>query len=87
MNIRNDNAGCVSEKHILNCGFTIFDTIKGNDMGQSSFELPQFQNSKCKIIGGYWNYVIKNLAGETILDGWWNSTDEFDQTIKKLNLC
>ena len=86
MNIYKNSAGRASENHILNSGFEVFDTIEGNDMGQMSFSLPQFKNSRMKITGGYWNYTIKDIKTEEKLwEGWWNSNEEFDETINIIN--
>lgn len=85
MNIRNDAAGCVDHEHILNRGFKVFDTIVGNDMGMS-WSIPQYKNSKCTIIGGYWHWKIKDNSGKELFGGWWNSNEEFDRTVEDLNL-
>ena len=86
MNIHTDKAGYATGKHIKKSGFTVFDTITGNDMGQMDWEIPQYENDKCKITGGYWEWCIKDLEGNEIWRGWWNSNDEFDQTMKILSL-
>ena len=53
-------------------------------MGQV-IEMPQYQNDEIQIVGGYWNYIVKNRkTGETIWSGWWNSNDEFDETMNTL---
>ena len=86
MNITNDKAGAVSHEHILKRGFKVFETIEGSDMGQMSWSMPQFKNDKIRILGGYWNYVIKPLnSNKTIWEGWWNSNEEFDETINEIN--
>lgn len=85
MNIRTFNSGSVSEHHILSKGFEIFETIEGNDMGQMSYEIPQYTNGYITINGGYWNYVIKDKDGVVLFDGWWNSNDEFDETLEIIN--
>lgn len=80
MNILKDSAGCVTHKHIKNKGFNIFDTIEGYD-----YSIPQYQNNKFQIVGGYWNWIIKDIkTGQKIWSGWWNSNDEFDKTILEL---
>jgi hypothetical protein len=84
MNILKDSAGRVNHNHILSKGFEVFDIIKGNDMGQMEYEIPQYSNGKLKIIGGYWNWVIKNEKNEKLWEGWWNSNEEFNETIKEL---
>lgn len=85
MNITNDEAGYVTNEHIKSRGFEVFDTIEGNDMGQMSYSLDQYQNDKIQILGGYWNYVIKDReTGNKLWEGWWNSNEEFDQTINEL---
>ena len=85
MNIHKDSAGYVTGKHIESRGFKVFDTIEGNDMGQMSYSMPQYQNEKVQILGGYWNYVVKDIkTGQKLWEGWWNSNDEFDTTMAKL---
>jgi hypothetical protein len=86
MNIHKDSAGCVTENHILGKGFIVFDIIEGNDMGQMSYSMPQYQNNKCKILGGYWNYTVKNNKDEKVWEGWWNSNEEFDNTMIDLGM-
>ena len=86
MNIHKDSAGYVTEKHILSKEFEVFDTIEGNDMGQMSYSMPQYKNQKCKILGGYWNYVVENNNDEKVWEGWWNCNDEFDKTMTDLGL-
>ena len=84
MNILKDSAGAVSSKHIKKRGFEVFETAKSNDMGQV-IEMPQYQNDEIQIVGGYWNYIVKNRkTGATLWLGWWNSNDEFDETINEL---
>jgi len=85
MNIRTNEAGYVDDKHILKNGFKVFETIEGNDMGQMGYSLPQYQNDKFKILGGYWNYSVVDRKTENKLwEGWWNSNEEFDKTISEL---
>ncbi len=85
MNIHNNSAGCVSGKHIESKGFEVFEIFEGNDMGQMSYSMPQYQNDKIQILGGYWNYVIKDReTGNQLFEGWWNSNEEFDNTIDNL---
>tara|TARA_R110000822_G_scaffold248615_1_gene376224 strand:- start:1 stop:267 length:267 start_codon:yes stop_codon:yes gene_type:complete len=85
MNIHNDNAGYVTRKHIESVGFEVFDTIEGTDMGQMDYSMPQYQNDKVKITGGYWNYIVKDIkTGQKLWEGWWNSNDEFDGTMSEL---
>jgi hypothetical protein len=86
MNIHKDSAGYVTSKHILSKGFRIFDTIEGNDMGQMSYSMPQYKNDKCEILGGYWNYVIKDNKDQQVWEGWWNSNAEFDKTLIDLGM-
>lgn len=86
MNILNDKAGYVTKEHIVNCGFEVFKTLEGSDMGQMTFSLPQYKNKKCKILGGYWNYIIQDHKGKKLWEGWWNSNEEFDKTMLELNL-
>lgn len=83
MNITNSQAGYATQDHILSKGFSIFDTIVGSDMGMS-WELPQYKNEEMQILGGYWNYVIKDNEGNTLWEGWWNSNEEFDDTIAEI---
>ena len=85
MNIHEDSAGYVTGKHIESRGFKVFDTIEGNDMGQMSYSMPQYQNDKVQILGGYWNYVVKDIkTGQKLWEGWWNSNEEFDVTMTEL---
>lgn len=54
-------------------------------MGQISYSMPQYQNDKVQILGGYWNYVVKDIkTGEKLWEGWWNSNEEFDATMAEL---
>lgn len=86
MNITNDSAGCVSFKFIQSQGFVEFDTLEINDMGQAHYSMPQFQNDKVKILGGYWRYEVVDIkTNKTLWEGWWNSDEEFLLTMKKLN--
>lgn len=84
MNILKDAAGFVTHAHILSRGFEVFETIEGCDMGQIHYSMPQFDNGTIKILGGYWNYKIKDKADNILFDGWWNSNEEFDETINML---
>lgn len=85
MNIHKDSAGYVTGKHIESRGFKVFDTIEGNDMGQMSYSMPQYQNDKVQILGGYWNYVVKDIkTGQKLWEGWWNTNEEFDATMTEL---
>ena len=86
MNIRRSDAGIVSNEYILSKGFTVYETIKGNDMGQMEYELPQYTNGEITIEGGYWTYFIKDKAGNCLWEGWWNSNDEFDNTLNNLKI-
>lgn len=80
MNILKDSAGCVTQKHIKSKGFEVFEIIEGFD-----YALPQYHNDKFQIVGGYWNWIVKDIkTGEKIWNGWWNSNDEFDQTMSEL---
>lgn len=81
MNIFTNEAGSVTHAHIIESGFTVFDTIEGNDMGQMNYSLPQYTNGQLKIVGGYWKYVVQDDNGKELWSGWWNSNDEFDKTI------
>lgn len=74
----------VKIEHILSKGFEIYDTIVGDDMGQMSYELPQFKNDKYFIKGGYWNYVITDLEGKELFSGWWETNEEFDRTLEEI---
>lgn len=86
MNILKDSAGSVKSDHILSKGFKVFKTIEGNDMGQMSWSMPQYENTKCKIEGGYWHYVVSDHEGQKLWEGWWNSNEEFDKVMDELNL-
>ena len=76
----------VSHDHILSRGFKVFETIEGNDMGQMSWSIPQYQNEKCKIVGGYWVWKVEDNNGKELLMGWWNSDEEFDREMSKLDM-
>lgn len=86
MNIRTIAAGSVTDEHIKSRGFVVFETIEGNDMGQMEYSIPQYTNGKVKIVGGYWTWYVKDMEGKTLWEGWWNSNDEFDETMKQLNI-
>lgn len=82
MNITKDNAGSVTQKHILSCGFYIFKIDEVNDMGQATYEFPQYKRDDgVKITGGYWSYNVENKNGDILFSGWWNSNNEFDETM------
>jgi hypothetical protein len=83
MNILKDSAGWVTNEHILKT-FTVYKVIEINDMGQATYELPQYTNGTIKIKGGYWNYVVTDMNNKELWSGWWNSNDEFDSTISDL---
>lgn len=85
MNITKDSAGVVSPKHILSKGFEVFETMDGNDMGQS-WSIPQYKNEKCVIVGGYWHWRVVNNNGRELFGGWWNTNEEFDKTMTDLGL-
>ena len=82
MNILKGSAGYVTGEHIKKSGFSVFEVIKGNDMGQMSYEIPQYTDGKVKITGGYWNWVVSDMDGNQLFSGWWNSNEEFDETIE-----
>lgn len=84
MNIRTNDAGAVSESHIKSRGFSVYKIIEGSDMEQSSFSLPQFTNGELTIKGGYWNYSIYK-DGKSVFDGWWNTNEEFDETLREIS--
>lgn len=85
MNILKDSAGYVTHKHIESRGFKVFETREINDMGQSTIQMPQYQNDKVKICGGYWSYTVRDTkTGKEIWQGWWNSNEEFDLTMAEL---
>lgn len=86
MNVLKDSAGHVTGEHILSKGFKVFKTIEGNDMGQMSWSIPQYENTKCKIEGGYWHHTVSNHKGQKLWEGWWNSNEEFDQVMEELDL-
>lgn len=86
MNITKDSAGSVSQKHILSKGFKIYKIQEVNDMGQVAYEMPQYEREDgIRITGGYWSYNIENKNGDVLFTGWWNSNDEFDETIKHID--
>jgi len=87
MNIHTNEAGMVEHEHILSHGFEVFATMNGNDMGQMSYEIPQYERKSdgLKIVGGYWKWEVKDGDGNTLIeDIWWNTNEEFDQTLKEL---
>lgn len=55
-------------------------------MGQLFWSIPQYTNEKCVIIGGYWNWIVKDHKGNELFSGWWNSNDEFDITMAELGI-
>ena len=80
MNILKNSAGSVETSHIKKKGFEIFDFIEGQE-----YSIPQFKNNKFLIVGGYWNWLVKDIkTGKQLWSGWWNSNDEFDQTLLEL---
>lgn len=85
MNIRKDEAGYVTNDHILKSGFKIDKENTYSDMGQSTYTLTDFsKDGKLFLTGGYWTYYIKDKNGNLLFEGWWNSNDEFDSTISEL---
>lgn len=82
MNIRQNNAGYVTQKHIESKGFHVFETIEGS--GMENYTMPQYKNDKIKILGGYWTYYITDMKGKSLWEGWWNSNEEFDTTIAEI---
>ena len=85
MNICKDSAGYVTDEHIKSKGFEVFKVIKGEEMGQMSWEMPQWEDDKLQIVGGYWHYrVILKETDEVLWEGWWNSNEEFDETMNNL---
>jgi uncharacterized protein YozE (UPF0346 family) len=86
MNITKDSAGSASQKHILSKGFSIFKIDEVNDMGQATYEFPQYKRDDgVKITGGYWSYNVENANGDVLFHGWWNSDKEFDETIEHID--
>ena len=84
MNITKHGAGCATSDHILNSGFTIYSETTHQDI-DSTFTLTEYiKPGKFLLTGGYWTWYIKDVNGNTIWQGWWNSNEEFDQTIKEL---
>lgn len=86
MDIKTNEAGAVEGEHILKQGFEVFDTIEGNDMGQMSWSIPQYRNHKCTITGGYWSWKVSDLKGKELIRCWWNTNEEFNQTMKEFDL-
>jgi chitinase len=87
MNVHTDEAGMVDHEHILSQGFKVFETMKGNDMGQMTWEIPQYERKSdgLKIVGGYWSWQVKDKYGNILIeDIWWNTNEEFDQTMNEL---
>ena len=84
MNIRKDEAGCVTGDYILKTGFKV-DKIHECNNGWDSWTLTDYSKDDLLFLtGGYWTYYIKNKNGKQLWEGWWNSNDEFDETIKQL---
>ena len=85
MNIRTNDSGYVTNEHILKSGFKVDEEHVHSDMGQGSFTLKDFsKDGKLFLTGGYWNYYIKDKDGNLLFEGWWNSNEEFDNTIREL---
>lgn len=87
MNNRTNQAGSVDHEHILSHGFEVYKVIKGNDMGQMTYEMPQYKRKSdgLKITDGYWGYDIEDKDGNILVEYiWWNSNEEFDQTMKEI---
>jgi hypothetical protein len=85
MNIRTNDAGYVTNEHILKSGFKLDEENTYIEMGQGSYTLTDYSKyDKLFLTGGYWTYYIKDKNGKTLFEGWWNSNDEFDETISKL---
>lgn len=85
MNICKTSAGSVSASHIESRGFKIFKTMRGSDMGQGEWDIPQFTNEKIKIVGCYWTWFVKDMDDNELWQGWWNTNEEFDKTIEEIN--
>jgi hypothetical protein len=86
MNIKTDKAGVVSHEHIISKGFTVFETTEGSGMCGESWSIPQYTNGKIYIMGGYWTwYIRKTPQGDDLFDGWWNTNEEFDNTLEQIN--
>lgn len=85
MNIRTNDAGMVSDEHILKSGFKVDKENTYSDMGQSTYTLTDFsKDGKLFLTGGYWTYHIKDKNGNLLFEGWWNTNEEFDRTIAEL---
>ena len=75
-----DRFGCVTHEHILNSGFKV-DRVRD----YVDYTLYDYsKDGKLFLTGGYWNYMISNINGVILFDGWWNSNDEFSKTISEI---
>ena len=81
MNIRRQDAGMVGTKHITKRGFKVYEVIDA--MGEAS--LPQYKKGNAKINGGWWTYIVK-IDDEEVWSGWWNTEEEFDETMAELGI-
>lgn len=83
MNIRTNEAGSISHQDILNQGFSVAKIKEFSDMGQSTVTLTDYYKGNVLLTGGYWNWSLQK-DGKEIFSGWWNSNEEFIQTLKDL---
>ena len=61
MNIRKNDAGYVTDEHILKSGFKVDKKNTYSDMGQGSYTLTDYsKDNKLFLTGGYWTYYIKD---------------------------
>lgn len=86
MNQRKEGTGYPTEKDFLSFGFEVYEVQKVNDMGQMMVHLPQYIKNGYKINGGWWTYSMKDPQGKELFNGWWDTVEELEQTLKELSL-
>lgn len=86
MNIKTDAAGAVKNKDFEDLGFKIFETAEGSGMCGESWSIPQWsKDNRIFIVGGYWTWYIRTSPdGRDIWEGWWNTKEELEQTLKEI---
>ena len=86
MNIRTYNSGSISKENILNHGFRIDKTKDYPAIGESKYILIDYsKGNNLFLTGGYWNWYLKDKNGKLLFRGWWNTVEEFENTLKELN--
>lgn len=82
MNVRNNNAGSVSEDCILTSGFREISRKEYKELGVNGTTLCSYiKDDKLVLIGGYWNWYLKDKTGKLLWEGWWNNNEEFGKTV------